>query len=55
MYKIREITYLNKKIKNIKTLKVKYRVIFVYKLKTIKNTIKFSYLSIFFNFLYSSF
>lgn len=38
-YKIKKIIYSKKKLKNIKTLRVKYRVLFIGRLKTTENII----------------
>lgn len=38
-YKIKEIIYSKKKLKNIKTLRIKYKVLFISRLKATENVI----------------
>ncbi len=54
MYEIRKITLIKlyKKIKSVKTLKVKHEVLFIASSKAIKNIIRFFYLFIFLNLSY---
>ncbi len=47
--------YTNKKIKNTKTLEIKYKVLFIDRLKAIENTIRFFLLFIFYIFFYLDF
>lgn len=41
IYKIKKVTYSEKKVKSIKILRVKYRILFIIRLKAIKNIIDF--------------